>query len=338
MVLDIINYGIDPDIFPDVNWQEEILNPNSLRQSYYISARGGAKVAKYFLSLGGSNETAAYKYDKSSIYGSNVGYNTYTYRANIDLDLSRSTILYFGMDGFLSIHNQPGVASTDYIWQAQSQINPLTLPVIYSNGQYPAVGAAEMTSPSTMINHMGRRSDQKFDGKFTLALNQDLSMWLEGLKLRVQGAYDIGSWFNENRSIQPELYQAVGRDGYGKLITILRVPSRAASYSKTMDLNRKYHLESTLSYENLFGESHRVSGLVYYYMSDFKRASEGTTNLNSIPIRYQGLSSRLTYGYRDTYMVDVNFGYTGSENFQPGRQFGFSHPSRSDGYQPNTNG
>ena len=333
VVLDIINYGIDPDIFPDVNWQEEILNPNSLRQSYYISARGGAKVAKYFLSLGGSNETAAYKYDKSSIYGSNVGYNTYTYRANIDLDLSRSTILYFGMDGFLSIHNQPGVASTDYIWQAQSQINPLTLPVIYSNGQYPAVGAAEMTSPSTMINHMGRRSDQKFDGKFTLALNQDLSMWLEGLKLRVQGAYDIVSWFNENRSIQPELYQAVGRDGHGKLITILRVPSSAASYSKTMDLNRKYHLESTLTYENLFGESHRVSGLVYYYMSDFKRASDGTTNLNSIPIRYQGLSSRLTYGYRDTYMVDVNFGYTGSENFQPGRQFGF-FPSIAFGWVP----
>ena len=117
-------------------------------------------MAKYFLSLGGSNETAAYKYDKTSVYGSNVGYNTYNYRANIDLDLSPSSILYFGMDGFLSINNQPGVASTDYIWQAQSQINPLTLPILYSNGQYPAVGADAMTSPSVMINNMGRRTNR----------------------------------------------------------------------------------------------------------------------------------------------------------------------------------
>ncbi|HCS74682.1 MAG TPA: SusC/RagA family TonB-linked outer membrane protein, partial [Clostridiales bacterium] len=105
VTLDIINDGIDPDIYPDVSWQDEVLNPNSLRQSYYVSARGGAKVAKYFLSLGGSSETAAYKYDNTSVYGSNVGYNTYNYRANIDLDLSPSTVLYFGMDGYLSINN-----------------------------------------------------------------------------------------------------------------------------------------------------------------------------------------------------------------------------------------
>ncbi len=332
VILDIISDGTDPDIYPDVSWQDEILNPNSLRQSYYVSARGGAKVAKYFLSLGGSRETAAYKYDKTSVYGSNVGYNTYNYRANIDLDLSRSTILYFGMDGFLSIHNQPGVASTEYIWQAQSQINPLTLPVIYSNGQYPAVGADAMTSPSVMINNMGRRTSQKFEGKFTLALNQDLSMLLEGLKLRAQGAYDIVGLFRENRSIQPELYQAVGRSR-GKLITILRVPSSSAGYDKSTDLSRKYHFESTLNYERLFGNSHRVSALVYYYMNDYKLASDGTTNLNSIPIRYQGLSSRLTYGFRDIYMIDFNFGYTGSENFQPGRQFGF-FPSIALGWVP----
>lgn len=333
VMLDIINDGTDPDIYPDVSWQDEVLNPLSLRQSYYVSARGGAKVAKYFLSLGGSSETAAYKYDNTSVYGSNVGYNTYSYRANIDLELSPSTVLYFGTDGFLSINNQPGVASTDYIWQAQSQINPLTLPVIYSNGQYPAVGSDAMTSPSVMINNMGRRTEQKFEGKFTLALNQDLSMLLDGLKFRAQGAYDIVSWFSENRSIQPELYQAIGRDSQGRLVTALRVPSKPASYDKDTDLNRKYHFESTLSYDKLFGESHRVSGLVYYYMSDFKRASDGTTNLNSIPIRYQGVSSRLTYGYRDTYMIDFNFGYTGSENFQPGRQFGF-FPSIALGWVP----
>ncbi len=334
VMLDIIKHGLDKDIYPDVNWQDEVLNNSSWRQSYYVSARGGAQVAKYFLSLGASKEDGAYKYDINSPYSSNVGYSTYTYRVNIDLELSPSTTLYFGTDGFLAINNRPGVASTDYIWHAQSQINPLRLPTVYSNGQYPAVGSdGDMTSPYVMINQMGKRSNQKFTGKFTMSLNQDLSKLLKGLKMRIQGAYDIHSFFNENRTIQPALYQAVGRDNNGQLVTGLRVPSKPASYSRGTDQFRKYHLEGTLNYEALLADDHRFSSLVYYYMSDQKTANESTTNINAIPIRYQGLSSRLAYSFRDTYMIDFNFGYTGSENFQPGRQFGF-FPSIAVGWVP----
>ncbi len=332
--LDIISDGSDPDLYPDVSWQDEVLRDNAFTQTYYVSARGGAQTARYFLSLGVSNETAAYNYDKNSVYAANTGYNTYNYRANIDLELSPSTTLYFGTDGFLSIQNNPGVASTDYIWYAQSNLNPLLLPIIYSNGQLPASSSsAALRSPLVMINHMGRRSDQEYRGKFTLAADQDLSMLLKGLKLKVQGAYDLTSWFSEGRYIQPALYQAVGRDQQGKLITIERVKEGGISYSRGTDQYRKYHFESTLTYENIFAEDHRVSGLVYYYISDQKKASEGTNNLSAIPIRYQGVSSRLTYGFRDTYMVDFNFGYTGSENFQPGRQYGF-FPSIALGWVP----
>lgn len=332
--LAIIEDGTDPDMYPDISWQDEILRSSGFRESYYVSARGGAQVARYFLSLGLNSETAAYKYDKNSAYASNTGYNTYTYRANIDLELSPSTTLYFGTDGFLSINNNPGIANTDYIWYAQSNLNPLLLPVRYSNGQFPASsGTASLRSPSVMINNMGRRTDQQYQGKFTLALDQNLSMILDGLKIRAQGAYDVTSWFTEGRFISPALYQAVGRDQVGELITIERVQAGAVSYAKGMDQYRKYHFESTLSYEKKIGEDHRTSGLVYYYISDQKKVSEGNNNLSAIPKRYQGVSSRLTYGFRDTYMVDFNFGYTGSENFQPGRQYGF-FPSVAAGWVP----
>ena len=282
-----------------------------------------------------SREDAAYNVDKTSIYAANVGYNTYNYRANIDLELSPTTTLYFGTDGFLSDQRNPGIASTDYIWYAQSNLNPLLLPIKYSNGQYPASSGSSMsfTSPIVQINNMGRRLDQEFRGKFTLALEQNLSMILDGLKLRAQGAYDIYSSFSEGRILSPALYQAVGRDQEGKLITIRRREEGQVSYYRGTDQFRKYHFESTLNYEKLVALDHRFSGLVYYYLSDQKRASEGTNNLNSIPLRYQGVSSRLTYGFRDTYMVDFNFGYTGSENFQPGKQYGF-FPSVAIGWVP----
>jgi len=332
--LDIIHDGLDPDLYPDVSWQDEVLRNNSFKQSYYVSAKGGAQVARYFLSLEGSKETAAYKTDKSSPYSNNVGYSTYSYRANIDLELSPSTNLYFGTNGFLSVQNSPGVASTNYIWWAQSSLNPLLLPVKYSNGQLPAAeNAAYRVSPVVMINNMGRRTNQKYNGKFTLELKQDLSKLIDGLKFRIQGAYDLNSYFSESRLVQPALYQAVGRTQQGDLITIERVQAGTVSYGKSVNQYRKYHMESTVNYDKVFGGEHSVSGLLYYYMSDEKRASDGYNNLSAIPIRYQGLSSRFTYGFRDTYMIDFNFGYTGSENFQPGRQFGF-FPSIALGWVP----
>ncbi len=332
--LDIINDGSDPDLYPDISWQDEVLRDHALTQSYYVSARGGARVARYFLSLGTTNETAAYNYDKESVYAANTGYNTYNYRANIDLELSPTTTLYFGTDGFLSIQNNPGVASTDYIWYAQSNLNPLLLPIKYSNGQLPASTAgASLRSPLVMINHMGRRSDQQYKGKFTLAVDQNLSMILDGLKLKMQGAYDLYSNFNEGRYIQPALFHAVGRDQYGKLITIERVKEGGISYSRGTNQFRKYHFESTLNYDKVIDDDHRASALIYYYLSDQKWASESTNNLSAIPLRYQGVSSRFTYGFKDTYMIDFNFGYTGSENFQPGRQYGF-FPSVALGWVP----
>jgi TonB-linked SusC/RagA family outer membrane protein len=331
--LNIIRDGLDPDMYPDVNWQDEILNRNSYKQTYYVSARGGGEVARYFLSLGTSNETAAYKQDKNTVYSSNVGYKTYNYRTNLDINLTKSTSVYFGADGFLSMLDEPGMANTDYIWEAQSQINPLSFPTVYSNGKLPARGSNDLSSPYVLINHTGTHSTQKYKGKMTLALNQDLSMLLDGLKFKLQGAYDLNSYFKERRYIQPSLYQALERKANGELSMLETVKAQKATYSKSTDQYRKYHLESTLNYDKLFGKNHRVSGLVYYYISDEKATEDATNSMEAIPVRYQGISSRFTYSFRDTYMIDANFGYTGSENFQPGKQYGF-FPSVAVGWVP----
>ena len=227
----IIRDGLDPDLYPNVNWQDEILNKTFWRHTYYVSGRGGSDVARYFLSLGGKNESAAYKVDKNSIYSSNVSYNTYNYRINLDVNLTKSTKVYLGSDGFLSQLNQPGVANTEYIWGAQSRLTPLSIPTQYSNGMLPGRGAGELSSPYVMINHTGKAANEVYKGKSTLAINQDFSELINGLKLRVQGAYDIHSYFNERRSVQPALYNALGRASDGSLIMQETVQEKKAGSS-----------------------------------------------------------------------------------------------------------
>jgi TonB-linked SusC/RagA family outer membrane protein len=331
--MDIIKNHLDPDMYPDVDWQNEMLKPISFKQNYFLSGRGGGEIARYYISLGVSNENAAYNVDKNSVYASNVGYNTYSYRANLDISLTKTTTVFFGVDGFLSVKNTPGVDNTDYLWTAQSLLTPVVYPVRYSTGQLPAAGVNELTSPYVLINYTGRGSAQSYKGKATLSVKQDLSFITEGLNISAQGAYDLNSDFAEHRFIMPSLYRALGRNAVGDLILQETVQSSSANYYYGLNQYRKYYFKTTVNWQKLFGTDHRLSALMNYEISDQKLASDGTSNLSAIPKRYQSVAGWATYSFRDTYMIDVNFGYTGTENFQPGRQYGL-FPSIGIGWVP----
>lgn len=333
MEMDLIKYQLDPDLYPNVNWRDEILHNTSFQQTYYLSAQGGGSVARYFVSLGMSNESAAYKQDKNSKYKVNTGYNTYNYRSNLDINVTKSTTAYVGLDGYISVKNEPGMANTDYLWSAQSKLTPLTIPLRYSTGQIPAYGPNDAYSPYVMLNNTGMSSTENYRHKVSLAVKQDLSALLKGLTLRIQGAVDSQVTYRETRSIMPEMYSAVGRSTSGELQLVKRVNSSPAAFSKATNHWRKYHFEATANYETVFNQDHRFSALLYYYMSDEKNTAKISDSMSAIPQRYQGISSRLTYGFRDTYFIDANFGYTGSENFEPGKQFGF-FPSAAIGWVP----
>lgn len=332
MELDLIKYGLDPDLYPNVNWQKEILNRTSLQQTYYTSAQGGGSIARYFISLGMSLESAAYKQDKGSKYNTNVGYDTYNYRTNLDVNVTKTTSVYFGVNGYISKNNMPGMANTNWLWSSQAKLTPLTVPTQYSNGALPAYGKDDQISPYVLLNHTGMATEGNYKAMATLAINQDLNFLTPGLTARIQGAFDNRNTFFESRQKMPDLYSAAGRATDGELILIKRINSYPVNYSKTQSQWRKYHFEATVNYDRLFGTDHRIGGLLYYYMSS-EESSDFTTSMTAIPKRYQGLSGRLTYGYKDTYFLDANFGYTGSENFKKGEQFGF-FPSIAIGWVP----
>ena len=338
--MDLIKYHLDPDLYPDVNWQKELLHRNALQQTYFINARGGGSLARYYLSLGMSNESAAYRQDKNSKYSAKVGYRTVNYRSNLDINLTKSTTLYFGADGFFSNKSEPGNNNTDALWTIQQNLTPLTIPTIYSTGHLPAYGVDNAYSPYVMLNNTGMTSIRHYKGKATLELKQDLSMLLKGLKVRIQGAYDTETNMKEIRSIRPEMYYASTRKYTGELGIVKRVDAEPAKYSHEDEQFYKLHFEATATYEANFAQKHWLTALLYFYLSseqrmnkDIDSRAESVRSMYAIPIRYEGLSGRITYGYKDTYFIDLNFGYTGSENFESGNRFGF-FPSVAIGWVP----
>ena len=68
-----------------------------------------------------------------------------------------------------------------------------------------------------------------------------------------------------------------------------------------------------------------------YRMNEKKNNIAGTSEENLLPYREQGMAGRVTYGFDNRYLFEASFGYNGSENFAPGKRWGF-FPSAAAGW------
>jgi len=333
--MQLFKNGMDPDLHPNVNWHDVILRHHTWYQQAHFSASGGGQVARYYLSLGMLNKDGIFKQDsKLKERSSNVKFRQYNFRANIDVNLTRTSTLTLGIETSIQDRNYPGYGdSSDALWQACSTLTPITVPLVYSSGVYPAYGSDNnKISPYVLLNMTGSRQYYGNNTKMNLAYNQDLSSITKGLSATLLFNFDTNSSLSENRTKWPSLFYATKRKRDGELDLNKVRDYQSQQYSNSQYVDRKYYFEAHLNYDRLFGKDHRVGGLIHYYMSDYK-SSGNTTLLTAIPKRYIGLSSRLTYSFKDTYFIEGNLGYTGSEAFEKGHRFG-TFPAISGGWIP----
>ena len=332
--LDIIKNNLDPELYPNVNWIDQIMKKTSLQENYYASARGGGDVAQYFVSVGYRHEGAAYK-QKENQFHRPLSYDQLTYRANINMNLTKRSELYFGVDGSISNHTTPGGKNTNQVWSDVLQLNPLMFPVTYADGTLPTYGQSDLISPFAALNYQGYNSSDYSRNMITLKFTHRFGGILKGLVGSVQAVNDRTAGFSERRFVSPDYYRATGRTATGDLIKTLRSKQQDMRYSSNNDSWRKYYMEAKLDYNTSFG-AHNLGALLFYYMEDAKGSEWGNGDalgIAAIAKRRQNVSGRLSWGYNSTYFVDANFGYTGSDLFPKGERFGF-FPSVAVGWAP----
>ena len=173
--LQLFENGIDPDLHPNVNWRDIILKDYTMNQQVHLSASGGGQAARYYLSLGVLNKDALFKQDKGiNKYETNVDYKQYNFRANIDMNLTDKTILSLGLETVMVTQNYPGFGNdSQALWDAQANMTPVTVPIMFSTGQIPAYGSNnDQISPYVLLNHTGYR--KYFRNSNNLNLNKTL--------------------------------------------------------------------------------------------------------------------------------------------------------------------
>lgn len=333
--LRLFQTGLDPDLYPNVNWRDVMLKDYVWNHQHHISVNGGGSNARYYMSVGIQYKDAIYKQDKGiKNYDTNVGYNKYNFRANIDANLTKSTNLELGLESVIVNNAFPGYGDNNQaLWDAQANMTPVTVPVVYSDGTLPAYGAdATQQNPYILLNYTGYKKKSEMTNSVRLKLTQDFDQWVKGLKVDALMSISTYSSLLQTQLKTPALYYATGRKKDGTLDLIEKVSKADDKYSSTNLTTRKIYFEGRVNYERLFNEKHRVGGLLLYYMDDFV-TGEAQDLIASIPKRYTGLAARATYSFKDTYFIEGNLGYTGSEAFEKGEKFGI-FPAISGGWVP----
>lgn len=337
--LELFKTGLDPDLYPNVNWRDVILKDHVINNQHHLSISGGGQSARYYMSLGILNSEALFKQDKSaSKHDVNVNYHKYNFRTNIDADLTKTTLLSLNLEAVIKTQNAPGTGSSNkYLWESQANLPPTVVPVRYSNGQLPAYGTnLEDKSPYVRLNYMGYTTNETYSTKINVGLSQDLGIITEGLSVRGLFSFSMNGAHIVDRHMNPEQYYADPKDGRyldGSLKTVRTVNKEDMTAIQASASNRELYFEAAANYKRLFNQDHRVTGLAHFYRQELTNVDWGNGVLVSIPKRYQALSFRATYSYKDTYLVEGNLGYTGSENFNKERRYGW-FPSISGGWVP----
>lgn len=322
---------IDPDFYPDVNWLDVVTNDFAHNQRVSTNINGGSELLRYSLIVSYFGEQGIIATDKATQYDSKLKLTRYNVRSNVDINLTKSTLLTVGIGGYIQDRNSPGVGVGDILNQAFVS-TPVIHPVVYSNGQL--ASRPQGTNPWVSTTQTGYKKNYYNKLESTVSLKQDMGkIWksLEGLDLK--GLFSFDSYNNSEiaRTKNPTTYQAYGRDDEGNLLTNLLVEGQEfLGYGKSSGGDRSMYFELQMNYNRRIKEDHSIGALLLYNMRDYVTFSSDNA-INSLPYRNQGFAGRISYSYKDKYFAEANFGYNGSENFKKGYRFGF-FPSIAAGW------
>ena len=324
--------GADPDLYPNVDWMDTIYKNLAMTGRVNVSASGGNKNVRYY--VGGSyyTEGGMFNMADNNNYDAQMNFNRFSFRSNIDINITKSTELGLSLSTQYTNKNQPGGMTDFYAYAMRT--TPISNPTIYSDGTLavpPEGGGA--VNVYNMLNYQGYSKNNRTMAQSLISLTQDFSdIITEGLKVNAKFSWDIDSNNSITRKYNPNQYHATGRDDQGNLMF-----DQIVTGTGYMSLDYVYpkgwttiNFEASATYDRVFADDHRVGALFLFNMRS-KSMLRPTSYIESWPYRNIGIAGRVTYAFRDKYFAEFNFGYNGSENFAPGKRFGF-FPSYAVGY------
>lgn len=324
--------GANRLIYPANDWYDMLFKDFATSYRANVSARGGGKVATYYVSGAYTEDTGVLKVDKRNSFNNNIDDKNYTLRSNVDINVTPTTKLAVRLTGNFRDYQGPLNGGSD-VYRQIMHSDPVLFPAYYPVDdehvgiQHIMFGNYEDGSYINPYANLvkGYKNYQRSQMIAAVQLEQDLKFITKGLSFMTLFNLTRLSEFTVNRQFNPYWYRLDRYDSYTGEYHVNRINEDGTDYLTYSEsgktVKNTMYSETRLNYNRSFGK-HDVTGLLVFTASESLTANAGSLQL-SLPSRNAGLSGRFTYGYDKRYFIEYNFGYNGSERFHKSHRWGF---------------
>lgn len=316
--------------YQGTDWYKETLNKSASQQQHFISASGGEGVVNYFTSFG-------YQKENGLLKSGDMGYQKYTFRSNIGIDLTKNLKADLILSGLFDKREQPGDNFFN-IYKGTRIALPTERPYANDNPKYPALlsgGYNPVALADRSLTGYSQEVNKFFQSTFALTYTVP---FVPGLRIKGLVAYDSNNYRAKSVSKSYNLYTYDAATGY--TAHAQRNPSRIGN---NFTDNNRITFQGQLLYNTVIAKNHNLGATLVYEQQESHNRWAGlgreyafftndqidqaglnnqTTSGSESEYASQSYVGRLNYDFKEKYLLEVAARYDGSYRYHPDRRWG----------------
>ncbi|WP_207532306.1 SusC/RagA family TonB-linked outer membrane protein [Desertivirga arenae] len=309
----------NPYLYPNNNFVDRFTKDITPVQRYIGTVSGGNAFIKYYTMISYLNQAGFYQGAENPLYDANTNFKRYNLRTNLDLHVNKSLDVSLDVGGRITNLRFPRVG-TSSILSAIYSTPANAFPVLNEDGTYGGTSNFQSNNPLAMLQAGGVSTDVGRNMLATINVRQKLGSIIDGLSLNALYSYDVRGLFRHGFTQTYEVYQRNDNGSYARFGNATVANYSANEFRENF---RNNELWIGFDYDKSFGDHS------FNFSNRFNRTV--ATTFLALDEKREGISNRLTYGYKQRYFIDLIGSYYGSENFKPGKRYGF-FPAFSAGW------
>jgi TonB-linked SusC/RagA family outer membrane protein len=325
--------GENKELYPSNDWRKINMKDVTHMQRVNVDATGGNGRATFFTNFNVMHQDGMWKTDQTK-YDPNNNFIWANFRTNVDVKLNRYLSAALNLSGNIKREKSPGSSSItgfadgvyyrlytvpSYVYGPVTPrvVDPATGEVLDEGGGV-TVTVTEPYSAYSVINRLGYAQHTLTNIYAQFALKLDLNFLAKGLDLSGYMGYQTNS---ASRLYNQQTFTSWLRTGgYDELefVEYGNVKDTPLQQAKGSHFYYNLNYKGILNYSRSFGR-HHVGGMAYAMYQNLNTADGGSPAL--LPYMRINSGVEAVYDYDRRYLVKLDMGYSGSEQYAKERRF-----------------
>ncbi len=326
-------------LYPDNDHYRALFKKWAPQINVNANLAGGTDRLSYFVNAGLISQDGHFRTQPKSTLGYDPSsrMQRWSFRSNVDYQITKKLKAYLNLGSYIEKVGMPSIAVsgnnpallTNIIFFNSALTPPISPGPTTIAGHGAPAGATLLPNDVygqplmgwnayEYVNTMGYTEMLNSNLNSTIGIDWDLGAITKGLSFKGMVSYDSYSSTTTIGNCRTQRYALLpGADANSfsymlddsQVYTLVLYTGASSWY--------KINAQAILMYNNSFGK-HTVGGTIVAQRDNWESAG-----VDDMPYNVLGVAGRVTYNYDNRYFGEFNMGYNGSEQFAPGKRYGF---------------